>query len=130
MNLALANSGIYPEQVDYVCANAYGSPQGDSAEVAWIKKCLGNRAYQIPVSSTRGVLGHALSAAGMSQLITCALMMKHEMVIPTANLQYPDPECDLDHVPLKPRRARVGIALANSHGIGGENGTIVVKRVK
>jgi 3-oxoacyl-(acyl-carrier-protein) synthase len=127
METALANAGVYPEQIDYVCANAFGAPQGDQFEVAWIKQCLGERAYRIPVSSIRGVLGHALSAAGMSQVIALALMMRHRTVVPTANLRHPDPACDLDHVPLQYRRASIRMALANSHGIGGENGTLVVQ---
>jgi len=130
MNIALSNSGLYPKQIDYVCANAFGDPAGDQIETEWIKQCLGPRAHQIPVSSIRGVLGHALSAAGMSQLVTCALMMQNDMVIPTANLHFPDPECDLDHVPLKPRKARINVAIANSHGIGGENGSLIMKRVE
>jgi 3-oxoacyl-(acyl-carrier-protein) synthase len=130
MNLALANGGIYPEQIDYVCANALGDPVGDIIETQLIKRCFGSRAYQIPISSIRGVLGHAMSAAGISQLITCALSMKHQWVVPTANLHDPDPECDLDYVPLKPRRARIHMALINSHGIGGENASVVVKNME
>lgn len=127
MQTAMDNAGVYPKQIDYVCANAFGSKQGDIAEVEWIKKCLGDRALRIPVSSIRGVLGHALSAAGMSQVIALAMMMQTRTVIPTANLHYPDPQCDLDHVPLQSRPANIQFALANSHGIGGENGTLVVK---
>lgn len=129
MNMAMRNAGIYPDQVDYICANAVSDSVGDKVETALIKKCFGPRAYQLPVSSIRGVVGHALSAAGMFQLITCALIMKHQLISPTANLHYPDPECDLDYVPLVPRKAKVNIALANSHGIGGENCTVIVKRV-
>jgi len=129
MNMAMINAGIYPEQVSYICANAVSDPIGDKIETALIKRCFGPRAYQIPVSSVRGVLGHALSAAGMFQLITCAMMMKHQVIAPTANLHCPDPECDLDYVPLKSRKAGIDVALANSHGIGGENCTVVVKRV-
>ncbi len=129
MNMAMKNVGIYPDQVDYICANAVSDPDGDKTETALIKKCFGPRAYQLPVSSIRGVIGHSLSAAGMFQLITCALIMKHQLIAPTANLRYPDPECDLDYVPLVPRPAKIDVALVNSHGIGGENCTVIVKRV-
>lgn len=129
MNMAMKNAGIYPDKVDYICANAVSDPTGDKTETALIKKCFGQRAYQIPVSSIRGVVGHSLSAAGMFQLITCALAMKHQLISPTANLCYPDPECDLDYVPLIPRKAKISTALVNSHGIGGENCTVIVKSV-
>lgn len=129
MNVAMKNAGIYPEQVDYICANAVSDPVGDKTETTLIKKCFGARAYQIPITSIRGVVGHSLSAAGMFQLITCALTMKHQLISPTANLLYPDPECDLDYVPLTPRKAKINTALVNAHGIGGENCTVIVKRV-
>ncbi|HPC19333.1 MAG TPA: beta-ketoacyl-[acyl-carrier-protein] synthase family protein [Kiritimatiellia bacterium] len=130
MNLALENAGVYPDQVDYICANAYGDPAGDRIETDFIKRCFGDRAYRMPVSSMRGVLGHALSAAGMSQVIACALMMRRQQIVPTANLRFPDPDCDLDYVPLIPRPGRVGMAMANSHGIGGENATLLLKAVE
>jgi len=129
MNMAIKNAGIYSGQIDYICANAVSDPVGDRAETILIKKCFGNRAYQIPISSIRGVLGHALSAAGMFQLITCALTIKHQLISPTANLCCPDPECDLDYVPLIPRQARIDTAMVNSHGIGGENCTVIVKKI-
>lgn len=129
MNRALINSGVYPEQVDYICANALSHPGMDKAEVAMIKKLFGNYAYQIPVSSIRGVMGHPLAPSGIFQAIACALMIKNQMICPTANLHNPDPECDLDHVPLTPRKAKVNIALANGHGMGGENSTLVIKRI-
>ena len=129
MNNAMENAGIYPDDVDYICANAVSDQEGDRVETEFIKKCFGLRAYQIPISSVRGVLGHALSAAGMFQIIACALTMRNRMIFPTANLTNPDPDCDLDYVPLRPRNADVDIALANSHGIGGENCTVIVRRI-
>ncbi len=129
MNMAMTNAGVYPEQIDYICANAVSDPVGDKTETELIKKCFGQRAYQIPISSVRGALGHALSAAGMFQLIACALSMESQIIPPTANLHYSDSECDLDYVPLEPRKAQVGCALVNSHGIGGENCTVIVQRV-
>lgn len=127
MDTAMKNAGIYPEQVDYICANACSDPAGDKAEVDRIKQLFGTNAYRIPVSSIRGVTGHPLAAAGMFQLIACALMMKSGLVCPTANLNNPDPVCDLDHVPLTPRRADIKIALANGHGMGGENSTLIMR---
>jgi 3-oxoacyl-[acyl-carrier-protein] synthase II len=127
MKAALANAGLYPEQIDYICANATSDPLGDKAETELIKKLFGPRAYQIPISSVRGVTGHPLAPAGMFQMIACALAMKHQLIPPTANLTHPDPKCDLDYVPLEPRKARIGVALANGHGMGAENSTVVMR---
>jgi 3-oxoacyl-[acyl-carrier-protein] synthase II len=129
MEEALRNAGVYPEQVDYVCADSSGQLAMDTAEVKMIKKVFGEHAYRIPVSSIRGVMGHGLASAGLMQLVACALSMKYQLVPPTANLTDPDPECDLDHVPLLPRKAKVNVAIANSHGLASENSTLVVKRV-
>lgn len=128
MNMAMMNAGIRPAQMDYICANACSDLGGDMAETEWIKKLFGECAYQIPVSSIRGVTGHPLAAAGMFQVIACALMIKHQRIIPTANLRNPDPNCDLDHVPLDARNAKMTFAMANGHGMGGENSTIIMKR--
>lgn len=130
MELALKNAGIYPEQVDYICANALGHPDMDAAEVIMIKRIFGGHAYRVPASSIRGVMGHALASSALMQLITCALAMKHQQIPPTANLTFPDPACDLDHVPLVARRAKVDVAMANSHGMAAENSTLVVRRVR
>lgn len=127
MSMALVNAGMYPDQVDYICANACSDHGGDRAEVEWVKKLFGERAYQIPVSSIRGVTGHPLAAAGLFQVISCALMIKHQKIVPTANLRNPDSECDLDHVPLEARSAKINVAMANGHGMGGENSTLIMK---
>ncbi len=129
MKAALGNAGVYPEDVDYICANACGDPIGDEVEVEGIKKLFGHRAYQIPVSSIRGVTGHPLAPAGMFQIISCAYALKYRMPPPTANLLNADPKCDLDHVPLRPQKASLKIVMANGHGMGGENSTVVMKRV-
>lgn len=129
MDAAMQSAGIYPDQVDYICANACSDPGGDIAEIEKIKRLFGDRAYRIPMSSIRGVTGHPLAAAGMFQVITCALIMKYQTLCPTANLHYPDPQCDLDHVALNPRKAKVNVALANGHGMGGENSTLIMKNM-
>ena len=129
MQASMKNAGVRFSDIDYICANAVSDPIGDKAETDLIKECFGDYAELIPISSIRGVMGHSLSAAGMFQLVACALMMKTNMIFPTANLTNPDPECNLDYVPLVPRRAKVNTALVNSHGIGGENCTIVVRSI-
>lgn len=129
MSMALANAGVYPEQIDYICANAPSALALDRAETNLIKKLFGKRAYQIPISSIKGVFGNSLAPGGIWQVITCALSMMHQLIPPTANLTNPDSECDLDYVPLEPRKAEISIALANGHGISKENSTLLVKRV-
>lgn len=128
MHSALANSGVGPEQVDYICANATSDKAGDAMETQLIKQVFGARARSIPISSIRGVMGHGLSPAGISQVIACALSMKKNVIVPTANLTDPDDECDLDYVPLQPRHGTINVALANAHGLGGENSALVIKR--
>lgn len=128
MDLAMKNAGIRPEDVDYICANACSDPDGDIAELHWVKTLFGEMAYQIPVSSIRGVTGHPLAVAGLFQVIACALMMKYQKIVPTANLHFPDTACDLDHVPLIAQSAEISQTLANGHGMGGENTTLVMKR--
>ena len=129
MDLALKNAGIYPQQVDYICADAASQPTMDLFETNMIKKIFGEHAYRIPVSSIRGVMGHALASSSLMQMITCALSMKHQLIPPTANLTEPDPSCDLDYVPLLPRKAKVHIAIANSRGMAKENSTIVMRQI-
>jgi 3-oxoacyl-[acyl-carrier-protein] synthase II len=129
IDAALKNAGIYPNQVDYICAIAPGALDMDVQEVKVIKKVFGDYAYRIPVSSIWGTVGHALAFDAVMQMVTCVLAIKHNLIPPTANLTDPDPECDLDHVPLVPRKARIDIAIASSHGMAAENSTLVVKRI-
>ena len=126
---ALANAGKRPGHVEYISAHGPGHPVVDRIETAMIKRAFGSHAYSIPASSIKGVMGNPLSAAGVFQLIACALMMRDNLVPPTANLENPDPECDLDYVPMKARMMRVSCALINAHGLGGGNSSLVVERV-
>lgn len=127
MGSAMDNSGIRSEDINYICANAVSDPVGDKVEVDWIKRRFGELAYNIPISSIRGVMGHPLAPAGIFQVIACALMMKYQTIVPTANLEYPDPDCDLDHV-TQPRMSKLEIVMANGHGMGGENTAVLLKR--
>ena len=130
MSSALKNAGIYPDQIDYICADSASQLTLDVSESKMIRCVFGTSVHRIPVSSIRGVTGHALAAAALMQLVACAMAMKHQLIPPTANLTHPDPACDLDHVPLIPRRAKVDFALINSRGMAKENSTLVVKRVE
>jgi len=128
MNRALANSCIRPENIDYICAHGPGDPMIDRVETAMIKEVFGNHAYSIPISSIKGVIGNPLAAAGVLQMIACAMAMQKDRIPPTANYENTDPVCDLDYVP-KTRRGKIRNALINLHGLGGNNSSMVVQRV-
>ncbi|MCS7185890.1 MAG: beta-ketoacyl-ACP synthase II [Armatimonadetes bacterium] len=128
MLMALETAGLTPAEVDYINAHATSTPQGDPAEVKAIKRAFGEVAYKVPVSSTKSMHGHTLGAAGAVELIVCLLAIRDQILPPTINLEQPDPECDLDFVPNKPRPARVEVAMSNSFGFGGHNATLIVRR--
>lgn len=128
MQLALANASRSINDVDYISAYGTGDPILDSAEVAVIKQLFGTRAYEIPISSIKGVTGNPLGASGPLQLIASALAVRDRQIPPTANLRSFDPSCDLDFVPGRPRRATINCALINVRGIGGSASTLVLTR--
>ena len=127
MEMALANSGCRPKDIDYISAHGPSDPVLDRVETESIKHVFGAHAHRIPVSSVKGVIGNPLSAAGAMQVIACALAARHGLIPPTANYETPDPQCDLDYVPDRPRAARLRRALVNSHGYGGSNSTLTVE---
>ena len=125
---ALAMAGWAPEQVDYVNAHGTSTPLNDKTETLAIKQVLGAHAYQIPVSSTKSQIGHLVAGAGAVELIAGLLAMHAGFVPATINLQTPDPDCDLDYVPNTARPMRIDVALSNSFGFGGTNGTLVFRK--
>lgn len=129
MTEALANAGRRPTTVDYICAHAPGHPAIDRIETAMIKKVFGSRAYKLPISSIKGIIGSPLSATGPMQVITCALALRDGRIPSTVNLEKPDPACDLDYLPGKPRWMQPSVILINTHGLGGGNSTLIVERV-
>jgi 3-oxoacyl-[acyl-carrier-protein] synthase II len=129
MAIALANAGCSADDVDYVSAYGPGHPVLDAAEVHVIKKVLGKRAYSVPVSSIKGVTGNPLAAGGPFQVAACALSMRDQLIVPTANYEIADPRCDLDVVPNRARRGAVNCAVLNVRGIGGSASSLVVRRV-
>jgi 3-oxoacyl-(acyl-carrier-protein) synthase len=128
MRHALDDARVTPEQVSYVNAHATSTPLGDAVEVAAIKAALGSHARRIPVNSTKSMIGHCLSAAGIVELIATLLQMSHGVVHPTINQEQADPELDLDFVPNQAREATIDIAMSNSFGFGGINSCVVVGR--
>ena len=128
MKLAMEDAGLDPEDVDYINAHGTSTPVGDGPETAAIKQVFGEHAYKLAVSSTKSMTGHLLGAAGGLEAVVCLLAMDRGIIPPTINLNNPDPECDLDYVPNKARKAEVKVALSNSFGFGGHNATLIFKK--
>ncbi|AJS59265.1 beta-ketoacyl-ACP synthase II [Paenibacillus sp. IHBB 10380] len=128
MKMAIRNAGIKPEDIDYINAHGTSTPVGDKSETIGIKLALGDHAYKVAVSSTKSMTGHLLGAAGGVEAIICGLSIQNQTLVPTINLDDPDPECDLDYVPNVPRQADIQVAMSNSFGFGGHNATIILKK--
>ena len=125
---ALADAGIGPGQIDYINAHGTSTPLNDLAETLGIKAALGERAYQIPISSTKSMIGHALGGAGALEAVASIKTIVDNEIHPTINYETPDPECDLDYVPNEPRSQRVDTVMSNSFGFGGQNACIILRR--
>ena len=128
MTNAIRDAKINVDQVDYINAHGTSTPAGDIGETQAMKAALGDHAYKIAVSSTKSMVGHLLGAAGGIEAVFSALSLKHQVAPPTINLETPDPECDLDYVPHTARDMKIDVAISNSFGFGGTNGTLVFKR--
>jgi 3-oxoacyl-[acyl-carrier-protein] synthase II len=125
---ALKDSGLSPADVGYINAHGTSTKVNDLVETLAIKKVFGDGAYQVPVSSTKSMMGHLIAAAGAVELITCVEALRRAVLPPTINYETPDPECDLDYIPNQPREKRVRHALSNSFGFGGQNISLIVSR--
>ncbi len=123
---ALRDAGISPDAVDYVNAHATSTPLGDTAETNALKKVLGDRAYKVPISATKSLIGHGLGASGGIETVATVKTIETGMIHPTINQEEPDPTCDLDYVPNVARKADVRVALKNSFGFGGQNSCLVL----
>jgi 3-oxoacyl-[acyl-carrier-protein] synthase II len=128
MDLALRDAGLPPAEVGYVNAHGTSTQVNDRAESLAVKKLFGDGAYQLPMSSTKSMLGHLIAAAGAVELIICVEAMRRGVLPPTINYENPDPDCDLDYVPNVPREKRVRHCLSNSFGFGGQNISLAVSR--
>src|SRR5688572_19132539 len=128
MRVAIADAGLTTDQVDYVNAHGTSTPPNDRSETAAIKTLFGERAYRVPISSTKSMTGHLMGAGGGIEAIATIQAIKTGIVPPTINLEHPDPECDLDYVPNEAREVEVEVGMSNSFGFGGHNATLVFRR--
>jgi 3-oxoacyl-[acyl-carrier-protein] synthase II len=124
---ALADSGLRPEDIDYINAHGTATPLNDLSETQAIKRALGDHAYKVAVSSTKSMTGHIMGATGAIETVFCALAIRDQILPPTINYHTPDPDCDLDYVPNNARPARIRAALNNSFGFGGHNAVLVIQ---
>jgi 3-oxoacyl-[acyl-carrier-protein] synthase II len=129
MQLALQSAGIDPSEVDYINAHGTGTPLNDAIETKAIKAVFGDVAHKVAISSTKALTGHLLGGASAIEAVISVLAIKHNAVPPTINLTTPDPECDLDYVPLVARETAVRVAMSNGFGFGGHNATVVFREL-
>ncbi len=128
MSNALHDAKMDASEVDYINAHGTSTPLGDKAETVAVKSVFGDHARRVAISSTKGHLGHALGASGSIEMILSILACHHDLIPPTINLDTPDPDCDLDYTPLKPKERTVKVAMNNSFGFGGHNATIICSK--
>jgi 3-oxoacyl-[acyl-carrier-protein] synthase II len=128
MRLALEHAGLSPGEIDYINAHGTSTPLNDKSETAAIKTVFGEQAYNIPISSTKSVTGHLLGAAGAMEAIIAVKTIEDQVIPPTINYEFPDPDCDLDYVPNISRSATIKRVMSNSFGFGGHNATIILSR--
>ncbi|MDD5015567.1 MAG: beta-ketoacyl-ACP synthase II [Atribacterota bacterium] len=128
MKMAINDSGINKEQISYINAHGTSTPYNDKSETEAIKTVFGEKAYDIPISSTKSMTGHMLGASGAAEAIVCIKAMQESFIPPTIGLQEQDPECDLDYVPLQGRNQNLQYTISNSFGFGGQNASILLKK--
>jgi len=130
MLAALKDAKAAPEEVDYINAHGTSTKLNDKIETLAVKRAFGSHAKKVMVSSTKSMTGHLLGAAGGVEFVVCCLAIKDNVVPPTINYEFPDPDCDLDYVPNTARKAKLNLCLSNSLGFGGHNATLAVRRFK
>lgn len=130
MQWALQDGSINRNEIDYINAHGTGTRLNDVLESLAIKKVFGDKAYSIPVSSTKSMTGHSLSSAGAIELIATLIAIEKGFIPPTINYHYPDPECDLDYVPNQAREKKIHTAMLNSFGFGGQNASLIIREFK
>jgi 3-oxoacyl-[acyl-carrier-protein] synthase II len=126
MQAALSDAGLAPTDIGYINAHGTGTKQNDQVETRAMKAVFKEHARSVPISSIKSMCGHLIAAAGATELITCVLALRDQILPPTTNYHSPDPDCDLDYIPNQPRKAGVKYAMSNSFGFGGQNNTIII----
>ncbi|MDY6912437.1 MAG: beta-ketoacyl-ACP synthase II [Chloroflexota bacterium] len=129
MKMALQDAGVSPEEIDYVNAHGTSTQLNDAAETQALKTLLGDRAYEIPVSSNKSMIGHLAASAGAVEAVASVMTIDRGVIPPTINYETADPQCDLDYVPNESRKQEVNVCLSNSFGLGGQNCSLVIRRV-
>jgi 3-oxoacyl-[acyl-carrier-protein] synthase II len=129
MRTALGNAGVNIGEVDYINAHGTSTKLNDACETKAIKLVFGEQAYKIPISTTKSMIGHGITAAGAMEAVAAILVMNKGIIHPTINYETPDPACDLDYVPNVARPAQVNVCMKNSFGLGGENCCLVFRRI-
>jgi len=128
MQLTLDDANIDPSEIDYINAHGSSTPLNDKIETKVIKEVFGEKAYEIPISSNKSMIGHSLGAAGAIEVIASVLTIKYQFIPPTINYEFPDQECDLDYVPNRGRKANINTVLSSSYGFGGKNSSIIIRK--
>jgi 3-oxoacyl-[acyl-carrier-protein] synthase II len=128
MKLALRQAGLQPEAIGYINAHGTSTQLNDKSETAAIKSVFGEQAYKVPVSSTKSMTGHLLGGAGALEAVICVQVLLNNIIPPTINYETPDPECDLDYVPNRPRKGSPQHVMSNSFGFGGHNASLIFSR--
>ena len=126
MRNALQDAGLAPQDIDYISAHGTGTQQNDQVETRAVHSVFGDLAAKVPISSIKSMIGHLIAAAGATELITCILAIRDQVLPPTTNYKTPDPQCDLDYVPNAPRKAKIRTCMSNSFGFGGQNNTLII----
>ncbi len=129
MTNALRNSGVAPDEIDYIVAHGTATPLNDVTETRAIKAAYGEHAYKVAISSPKSMIGHLVGAAGIASALAGLGAIRDGVIPPTANLRTPDPECDLDYVPLTARKAKVDTVAVDGFGFGGQNAVTIFRRV-
>jgi len=130
MRQALRDAQVSPDDIDYINAHGTSTPLNDAVETKGIKEVFGERAYRIPISSNKSMIGHTWGAAGIVETAFSVRAMLEKIVPPTINLESPDPECDLDYVPIAARKREIKVVLKNSFGFGGINASLVLRSIE
>jgi len=128
MQFALEDAGLKPADIGYINAHGTSTRLNDKSETLAVKRVFGEQAYRVPISSTKSVTGHLLGASGSLEAVICAKVLTDEVIPPTVNYEFPDPECDLDYVPNSARKAAPVHVMSNSFGFGGHNATLILSR--